>query len=221
MIAGSNPIKMSAGSFSMKLPGSNQFFSINPDGGIIIDAGSAPITMKGSSLNKIFTDASQTDTIKGGYTQKVGGIHSVEVGSSSLATKGSAGITAGGSFNVLATGNITETIVNASIPPAAAARETLALLGNINFNTALGSVNLDCGRIPLTPGGTGLLSSLAVTPSGISMSALVALATFDLGAGGIDLSYLSRPGYDFSGCWWNSTEVWAIINRTWPRRYYY
>ena len=73
---------MSAGSFSMKIPGSAQFFSVNPDGGIVIDAGSQPITMKGSALVKTFTDASQTDTIKGGYTQKVGGIHSLEVGSS-------------------------------------------------------------------------------------------------------------------------------------------
>ena len=187
--SGSNPIKMSAGSFSMKIPGSAQFFSVNPDGGIVIDAGSQPITMKGSALVKTFTDASQTDTIKGGYTQKVGGIHSMEVGSSSLATKGSAGISAGGAFNVFTTGNITETIVN--VPPAASARETLAVNGDINFNSALGSVNIDSGRVPLTPGGTGLLSSLAVTPSGISMSALVALASFDLSAGGIDLSYLS------------------------------
>ena len=188
--SGTNPIKMSAGSFSMKLPGSNQFFSVNPDGGIIIDAGSAPITMKGSSLIKTFTDAAQTDTIKGGFTQKVGGILSMEVGSSSLATKGSTGITAGGALNVLTTGNITETIVNASIPPAAAARETLALFGDINFNATVGSVNLDCGRVPLTPGGTGLLSSIALTPSGISMSSLVAVSTFDMGGSGIDLKYL-------------------------------
>jgi len=113
----------------------------------------------------------------------------VEAGSVSLATKGAAGITAGGSFNVLATGNITETIVN--LPPAAAARDTTAVNGDINFNAALGSVNLDCGRIPPSPGGSGLLSSLALTPSGISMSAAVVAATFDLGAGGIDLSYLS------------------------------
>ena len=114
----------------------------------------------------------------------------MEVGSSSIATKGSAGITAGGAFNVLTTGNITETIVNASIPPAAAARETLALFGDINFNSTVGSVNLDCGRVPLTPGGTGLLSSIALTPSGISMSALVALTTFDLSASGIELKAL-------------------------------
>ena len=116
----------------------------------------------------------------------------MEVGSSSIATKGSAGITAGGAFNVLATGNITETILNASIPPATAARETLALFGDINFNSTVGSVNLDCGRVPLTPGGTGLLSSFSMTPSGsISMKSLIAVASFDMGAGGIDLSYLS------------------------------
>ena len=115
----------------------------------------------------------------------------MEVGSSSIATKGSAGITAGGAFNVLTTGNITETIVNASIPPAAAARETLALLGDINFNSAVGSVNLDCGRVPLTPGGTGLLSSFSMAPSGnISMKSLIAVSTFDMGGGGIDLKYL-------------------------------
>ena len=114
----------------------------------------------------------------------------MEVGSSSIAAKGAVGITAGGSLNVLATGNITETIVNASIPPAAAARETLALFGDVNFNSAVGSVNLDSGRVPLTPGGTGLLSSIALTPSGISMSALVAVTTFDLSATGIELKAL-------------------------------
>ena len=115
----------------------------------------------------------------------------MEAGSSSIATKGSVGITAGGALNVLATGNITETIVNASVPPAAAARETLALLGDINFNSSVGSINLDCGRIPVvSPGGTGLLSSLALTPSGISMSTLVAVSTFDMGGSGIELSYL-------------------------------
>ena len=172
----------------MKFPTSSQFFSINADG-ITIDAKGAPITMKGSSLVKTFTDSSQTDTVKGGFTQKVGGIYSLETGSISLATKGSTGITAGGALNVLTTGNITETIVNASIPPASAARETLALFGDINFNST--GVNIDSGRIPLTPGGTGLLSSLAVTPSGISMSAALIAATFDLAASGIELSYLS------------------------------
>jgi hypothetical protein len=188
--SGKSPITMTAGSFSMSFPGSAQFFSVNPTGGIIIDAGDAPITLKGSSLNKDFKDGSQTDAVKGGFTQKVGGLHSLEAGSISLATKGSTGITSGGALNILATGNITETIVNLSLPPAAAARETLALLGDINFNSATGSVNLDSGRIPLTPGGTGLFSSLAVTPSGISMSALVALSTLDITASGIELKAL-------------------------------
>jgi hypothetical protein len=114
----------------------------------------------------------------------------LEAGSISLATKGATGITTGGSVNVLATGNLTETIINASIPPASAARDTLALFGDINFNSAVGSVYLDSGRVPLTPGGTGLFSSIGVTPSGISMSALVALSTLDISASGISMSYL-------------------------------
>jgi len=173
----------------MKFPTSSPFFSINADG-ITIDAKGAPITLKGSSLVKTFTDASQTDTTKGGFTQKTGGLHSLEAGSISLATKGATGITTGGSVNVLATGNLTETIINASIPPASAARDTLALFGDINFNSAVGSVYLDSGRVPLTPGGTGLFSSIGVTPSGISMSALVALSTLDISASGISMSYL-------------------------------
>jgi hypothetical protein len=170
----------------MKFP--KQFFSIS-DTGITIDAGSSPIELRGSSLKKTFTDGSQTDQVKGGFTQKVGGMHSMEVGASSLAAKGGVGITAGGALNVLATGNITETIVN--FPPATSARETLAVNGDVNFNAALGSINLDCGRIPaVSPGGTGLFSSLAVTPSGISMSALVALSTLDITASGIELKAL-------------------------------
>ena len=113
----------------------------------------------------------------------------MEVGSSSIAAKGSVGITSGGALNILTTGNITETIVN--VPPAASARETLAVNGDINFNSSVGSINLDCGRIPVvSPGGTGLFSSLAVTPSGISMSALVALSTLDITASGIELKAL-------------------------------
>ena len=183
------PIEFTAGSLSMEFPNSKQTFSINADG-ITIDAKGAPIELKGSSLKKTFTDASQTDTVKGGYTQKTGGIHSLEAGSISLATKGATGITAGGPVNILATGNLTETIVNATIPPASAARDTLALFGDINFNSAVGSIYLDSGRVPLTPGGTGLFSSIGVTPSGISMSALVALATIDMSASGIELKAL-------------------------------
>ena len=114
----------------------------------------------------------------------------MEAGSISLATKGATGITTGGSVNVLATGNLTETIVNATIPPATAARDTLALFGDINFNSAVGSVFLDGGRVPLTPGGTGLFSSIGVTPTGISMSTLVSLATIDMSATGIELKAL-------------------------------
>ena len=183
------PIEFTAGSLSMEFPNSKQTFSINADG-ITIDAKGAPIELKGSSLKKTFTDASLTDTVKGGYTQKTGGIHSLEAGSISLATKGATGITTGGSVNVLATGNLTETIINASIPPATAARDTLALFGDINFNSAVGSVYLDSGRVPLTPGGTGLFSSIGVTPTGISMSTLVSLATIDMSATGIELKAL-------------------------------
>ena len=150
--------------------------------------------MKGSSLIKTFTDASQTDTVKGGFTQKVGGIHSLEAGSISLATKGSTGITAGGSLNVLATGNITETIVNLSLPPALEARKTTATFGDINFNTAnfgIGNFNVDIGpMLPGAPGGTGPLASFQMTPIGyITISSLSGLALFSMGPSGITLSY--------------------------------
>ena len=119
----------------------------------------------------------------------------MEAGSISLATKGSTGITAGGALNVLATGNITETIVNLSLPPALEARKTTATFGDINFNTAnfgIGNFNVDIGPMaPGQPGGTGPLSSFQMTPTGdISMKSLIALATFDMSASGIELSYL-------------------------------
>ena len=189
--SGTSPIEMSAGSFSMKFPTSSQFFSINADG-ITIDAKGAPIILKGSSLVKTFTDASQTDTVKGGFTQKVGGIHSMEASSISLATKGSTGITSGGALNILTTGNITETIVNLPMPTPIPARQITALFGDINFNAALGNFNIDIGPMaPMQPGGTGLLSSFQMTPAGtISMKSLIALATFEMGGSGIELSYL-------------------------------
>ena len=119
----------------------------------------------------------------------------MEAGSISLATKGSTGITAGGALNVLATGNITETIVNLSLPPSFEARKTTATFGDINFNTAnfgVGNFNVDIGPMaPGQPGGTGPLSSFQMTPAGtISMKSLIALSTFDMSASGIELSYL-------------------------------
>jgi len=158
--------------------------------GIDINAGeSGVITLSGKALKKTFTEANDTDTINGAFTQEIGGIYSLRTGSTSFSSRGGTGITSGGALNILTTGNMTETIVN--VPPATSARETLAVNGDVNFNAALGSINLDCGRIPVvSPGGTGLLSSIAVTPSGISMSALVALSTLDITASGIELKAL-------------------------------
>ena len=188
------PIEFSAGSLSMEFPTSKQTFSINADG-ITIDANGAPIELKGSSLKKTFTDASQTDTIKGGFTQKVGGIHSMESGSISLASKGSTGITAGGALNVLASGNITETIVNLSLPPAVEARKTTATFGDINFNTAnfgIGNFNVDIGPMfPGQPGGTGTLSSFQMTPLGtITISSFAgSTGLFSMTPAGMTLTY--------------------------------
>ena len=188
-----SPLDFRAGSLSMTFP--KQSFSINDESGITIDAGSNPITMIGSSLIKNFTDGSLTDTIKGGFTQRVGGLHSLEAGSISLATKGSTGITAGGALNVLATSNMTETIVNLSVPPAAEARKTTATFGDINFNTAnfgIGNFNIDIGPMsPGQPGGTGTLSSFQMTPTGTITikSFLGATGIFEMSPTGISLTY--------------------------------
>jgi hypothetical protein len=145
--------------------------------------------LSGKALKKTFTEANDTDTINGAFTQEIGGIYSLRTGSTSFSSRGGTGITSGGALNILTTGNMTETIVN--VPPATSARETLAVNGDVNFNAALGSINLDCGRIPVvSPGGTGLLSSLSITPAGISMSSLVALSTLDITASGIELKAL-------------------------------
>ena len=208
--SGVSPIEFSAGSLSMEFPVSNQTFSINSQG-ITLNAGSSPLILSGSSLIKNFTDASQTDTIKGGYTQKVGGMHSMEAGSISLATKGSTGITSGGAMNVLATGNITETIVNLSVPPATEARKVTATFGDINFNTAnfgVGNFNVDIGpMLPGQPGGTGTLSSFQMTPAGtITLSSFAgATGLISMSPTGMTLSYgassitLNAAGVTISG----------------------
>jgi hypothetical protein len=186
--ATSGGINMKAGSFNLKLATGENISVTNE--GMTLDAGKGTMTLKGHRIKNEFQDAAGTDKKRGGFTQEIGGLYSVETGSTALSSRGSTGITSGGALDFVVTGALHETIVNLSLPPASAARETLALLGDINFNSATGSVNLDCGRIPLAPGGTGLLSSLALTPSGISMSALVALTTFDLSASGIELKAL-------------------------------
>ena len=119
----------------------------------------------------------------------------MESGSISLASKGSTGITAGGALNVLASGNITETIVNLSLPPAVEARKTTATFGDINFNTAnfgIGNFNVDIGpMLPGQPGGTGTLSSFQMTPAGtITISSFAgSTGLFTMTPAGMTLTY--------------------------------
>ena len=120
----------------------------------------------------------------------------MEAGSISLAAKGSAGITTGGSLNTIATGQITEQIVNLSIPPALAARKTTATFGDIDFNTAnfgIGNFNVDIGpMIPGEPGGTAFLkggNSLSMTPLSFSVTQLVGSSSLVMAPAGITLTY--------------------------------
>ena len=190
--AKSGAINMKSGSFTLDI-GSAGNIAVTSEG-ITIDAGTGTMTLIGQRLKREFQDAAGTETIRGGFTQEIGGLYSLETGSTALTSRGATGITTGGALDFVVTGAIHETIANLSLPPSAAARQTSAVFGDINFNTAalgVGSFNVDIGPvIPGAPGGTGPLSSLSVTPTGISMSALVALTTFDLSASGIELKAL-------------------------------
>ena len=149
----------------------------------------------------------------------------MEVGSSSVAAKGSVGITAGGSLNVLATGNITETIVNASVPPTLAARKTTATFGDIDFNTAnfgIGNFNVDIGPLfPGAPGGTGPLASFQMTPTGeITIKSLLGVGgVLKLSGLGIELSYLNNSikigptGIDINGSIINIEALAALTTK--------
>ena len=187
--SGTGNINMKGKSFGVEMPTA----SIKADGtGITLNAGNGVIELIGRRVKKTITEAADTDTIRGSLKQKIGGLYSLETGSTSISSRASTGIISGGALDFVVTGSITETIVNASIPPSATARQTTALFGDVNFNPALGSFNVDCGPMfPGQPGGTSLLASLSMSPTGnISMKSLVALATFDMSASGIELKAL-------------------------------
>jgi hypothetical protein len=188
--SGTGNINMKGKSFSFD---GGAVASIKADGtGITLNAGTGVIELIGRRVKKTITEAADTDTIRGSLKQKIGGLYSLETGSTSISSRGSTGIISGGALDFIVTGSITETIVNASIPPSTTARQTTALFGDVNFNPALGSFNVDCGPMfPGQPGGTSLFASLSMSPTGnISMKSLVALATFDMSASGIELKAL-------------------------------
>ena len=187
--SGTGNINMKGKSFGVEMPTA----SIKADGtGITLNAGNGVIELIGRRVKKTITEAADTDTIRGSLKQKIGGLYSLETGSTSISSRASTGIISGGALDFVVTGSITETIINASIPPSATARQTTALFGDVNFNPALGSFNVDCGPMfPGQPGGTSPFSTFSMSPTGnISMKSLVALATFDMSASGIELKAL-------------------------------
>ena len=191
-LSGKGNINMKGKSFGVDMPTG----SIKADGtGITLNAGTGVIELIGRRVKKTITEASDTDTIRGSFAQKIGGLYSVETGSTSISSRASTGIISGGALDFIVTGALHETITNFSLPPALEARKTTATFGDINFNTAnfgIGNFNVDIGpMLPGQPGGTAALSSFQMTPAGtISLRSLVALATIEMSASGIELKAL-------------------------------
>jgi len=163
--------------------------------GVVIDAGSGTMTLRGQRLKKEFQDAAGTDKIRGAYTQEIGGTYSLESGSLVTSSRGSTGISSGGALDFVVTGALHETIANFSLPPALEARKTTATFGDINFNTAnfgIGNFNVDIGPMfPGQPGGTGPLASFSMTPAGIiTISSFMGVSgLFTMSPAGITLTY--------------------------------
>jgi hypothetical protein len=171
----SGAVDMRGTSFNFDIGGAGNI-SVNPEG-ITLNAGTGTMILAGQRLEKNFNDAAGTDTMRGAFTQEIGGLYSLETGSFALTTRASAGITTGGDLVSVITGSVNETIVNMSIPPALAARNTKVTYGDINFNTAnfgIGNFNVDIGpMLPLQPGGTGFIAggtSLSATPISFSVT---------------------------------------------------
>lgn len=190
----SGAIDMKGTSFNFDIGSAGNISVTNK--GITIDAGTGTMLLSGQSLKKDFKEGAGTDTIKGGFTQEVGGLYSLESGSLALTTRASAGITTGGDLVSVIAGSVNETIVNVSIPPALAARNTKVTYGDINFNTAnfgVGNFNVDIGpMLPLQPGGTAFLTggnSLSMTPISFSVTQLGGATSFSMSPAGITLSY--------------------------------
>ena len=192
--AKSGAINMKSGSFTLDI-GSAGNIAVTSEG-ITIDAGTGTMTLIGQRLKREFQDAAGTETIRGGFTQEIGGLYSVETGSTALTSRGAIGITTGGALDFVVTGAIHETIANLSLPPSLAARQTSAVFGDINFNTAaigLGSFNVDIGpMIPGAPGGTAWLTggnSLSMTPLSFSVTQAAGATSLLMSPAGIILTY--------------------------------
>ena len=133
---------------AISISGSDQTL-LGGKGGVTIDAGSGPITMRGSTFHQEVVSAQNTVKTKGNFTADTGGKHDILAGSLGLASLGGASISAGGSMTV--TGDsIQESCLNIAGATGGPARSFKATNGNIDFETilpnpAFGAFNFNAG----------------------------------------------------------------------------
>jgi len=192
----------------VSITGSDQTF-IGGKGGIIIDAGSGSVTMKGSSFHQEIVTAENTVKTKGNSTTDTGGTHKILGGSLNLAALGGASVSAGGAMTVIAD-NVQESCLNLAGIAGAPARSFKAAMGNIDFETLvpspimgafnfnaglaglLGSISMDfLGQISLNMGPKGSVAKITLGASGIEISYLAGLASIKLDASGVKINGLT------------------------------
>ena len=163
--------------------------SIGGKGGVTIDAGSGPITMRGSTFHQEVVSAQNTVKTKGNFTADTGGSHNILAGSLGFASLGGASISAGGSMTVISD-NVQESCLNIAGIAGAPARSFKAAMGNIDFETVLPSPAL--GALNFNAGPAGAIGAISMDFLGnITLKAFAGLANITLGASGIELSYLA------------------------------
>ena len=179
-----------ASSGAISISGSDQTL-LGGKGGVTIDAGSGPITMRGSTFHQEVVSAQNTVKTKGNFTADTGGKHDILAGSLGLASLGGASISAGGSMTVIGD-SIQESCLNIAGATGGPARSFKATNGNIDFETIL--PNPAFGAFNFNAGLAGLLGSISMDSIGqisLNMGPAGSVAKITLGASGIELSYLS------------------------------
>ena len=175
---------------AISISGSDQTL-IGGKGGVTIDAGSGPVTLRGSTFHQEVVSAQNTVKTKGNFTADTGGKHDVLAGSLGFASLGGASVSAGGSMTVISD-NVQESCLNLAGLAGAPARSFKATNGNIDFETVLPSPAF--GAFNFNAGLAGLLGQISIDALGqisLNMGPGGSVAKITLGASGIELSYLA------------------------------
>ena len=183
------------GSVSINTP--TDLFSVNASD-IILDASGGSLIMRAKSFSRQIQTSKNTDEVSGDSTMKVGGEYKLRSGSMQLSGRGQVGISSGMGFNLAAA---TEGSITGGLGLTMTGVVGSPMVGLFGLSSKAGpsSVQLGAGGVTITGAhalGTGIITELKITQTGIEMRAGLNTLKVDSISG---ISISSMTSLDMSG----------------------